>query len=144
MTPDVNILVAAFRSDHPHFSVARAALEKALIECETGGSVLLAPFVVASFLRLVTHSKIFKEPAPTAQAINFVDALLAIPGVFMPPIGAEWPVLRQLCLEKKLQDSHIPDAWLAAVVMQQGEHLVTFDKGFKKLLSRERVTVLTV
>lgn len=36
----------------------------------------------------------------------------------------------------------IPDAWLAAAVIQFSEHLVTFDADFKKLLKRTQVTVL--
>ena len=50
--------------------------------------------------------------------------------------------MRQLCIEKKLSANDIPDAWLAAIVIQLGEHLFTFDADFKKLLSRTQVTVL--
>jgi hypothetical protein len=69
-------------------------------------------------------------------------ALLAVPGVEMPTLGSEWPMLRQLCIAKKLAANDIPDAWLAAAVIRLGEHLVTFDTDFKKLLSRTQVTVL--
>ena len=102
----------------------------------------LMPMVVASFLRLVTNSKIFVRPSPVEDAVGFLDALLAVPGVEMPPLGTEWPMLRQLCVEKKLAANDIPDAWLAAAVVQLGEHLVTFDTDFKKLLRRTQVTVL--
>lgn len=98
--------------------------------------------VVASFLHLVTNSKIFIHPTPVEAAVQFVDALLAVPGVEMPALGIEWPMLRQLCIAKKLAANDIPDAWLAAAVIQLGEHLVTFDTDFKKLLSRTQVTVL--
>lgn len=144
MTPDVNVLVAASRSDHTHHGVAYAWLQDALVACATGASFSLLPIVTASFLRLVTHPKIFKHPTPVADAVGFVDALLAVPGVDMPAVGAEWPLLRQLCLDKQLKANSLPDAWLAAAVMQLGEHLVTFDADFKKLLRRERVTVLPV
>jgi len=50
--------------------------------------------------------------------------------------------MRQLCIEKKLTANDIPAAWLAAAVIQLGEHLVTFDTDFKKLLKRTQVTVL--
>ncbi len=33
-------------------------------------------------------------------------------------------------------------AWLAAAVIQLGEHLFAFDRGFKKLLKRTQFTVL--
>ena len=144
MVPDVNILVAASRSDHPHHRLARSWLEHALAACAAGASLKLPSMVVASFLRLVTHPRIFVTPTPVREAVGFVDALLSISGVDMPAGGAEWPLLRHLCLEKQIKSNGIPDAWLAATVMQLGEHLVTFDADFKKLLRRERLTVLAV
>ena len=142
VTPDVNVLIAASRSDHPHHKQARACLNDAIAACADGASVRLMPMVVASYLRLVTNSKIFIRPTPVEDAMEFLDALLAMPGVEMPSLGAEWPMLRQLCVEKNLTANDIPDAWLAAAVIQLGEHLVTFDAGFRKLLRRTQVTVL--
>jgi hypothetical protein len=52
-------------------------------------------------------------------------------------------MLRQLCIEKNLTANDVPDAWLAAAVIQFGEHLVTFDADFRKLLRRTQVTVLS-
>jgi predicted nucleic acid-binding protein len=98
--------------------------------------------VAASFLRLATNPRIFVRPTPLDAAMGFLDSLLAVPGVDMPPLGAEWPMLRQLCLEKKLVANDLPDAWLAAAVIHYGERLVTFDADFKKLLRRQHLTVL--
>jgi hypothetical protein len=53
MTPDVNVLVAASRADHPHHGVARIWLEGALYSAETGAVLTLMPMVLANFLRLV-------------------------------------------------------------------------------------------
>ena len=142
MTPDVNILVAASRGDHPHHKIAYACIDEAVAACADGASLKLMPMVVASFLRLVTNAKIFVHPTPVEDAVGFVDALLSVPGVEMPELGVEWPMLRQLCITKKLAANDIPDAWLAAAVVQLGEHLVTFDADFKKLLGRTQVTVL--
>ena len=143
MTPDVNVLIAASRSDHPHHKAAYACLDEAIAACADGATLKLMPMVVTSFLRLVTNSKIFVHPAPVEDAMGFLDALLAVPGVEMPSLGAEWPMLRQLCIAKNLSANDIPDAWLAAAVIQLGEHLVTFDADFKTLLRRTQLTVLT-
>ena len=107
-----------------------------------GDGLKLMPMVAARFLRLATNPRIFVRPTPVAAAMGFLDNLLAVPGVEMPSLGAEWPMLRQLCLEKKLVANDIPDAWLAAAVMHYGEHLVTFDADFKKRLRRQHLTVL--
>ena len=143
MTPDVNVLIAASRSDHPHHKTAFACLDEALTACADGASLKLMPMVVAGFLRLVTNSKIFKHPTPVEEAVGFVDALLAVPGVELASLGAEWPMLRQLCIEQNLTANDVPDAWLAAAVIQLGEHLVTFDTDFRRLLRRTQVTVLS-
>lgn len=142
MTPDVNVLVAASRSDHPHHKTAYAWLIAAVAACTDGANLRLMPMVVASFLRLVTNSKIFVQPTPVEDAVGFLDALFIVPGVETPSLGAEWPILRQLCVDKKLVANDIHDAWLAAAVVELGEHLVTFDTDFNKLLRRTQVTVL--
>lgn len=142
MTPDVNVLVAASRTDHPHHALARDWLEDALGASSTGAAFTLMPMVVASFLRLVTSPRIFRAATPTDDAVAFVDAMLASPGVQLAPLGPEWPTLRQLCLDKRLGGNDVPDAWLSAAVAHLGEHLVTFDRGFRKLLARSRFTLL--
>jgi predicted nucleic acid-binding protein len=98
--------------------------------------------VLASFLRLVTSPKIFQAATPIEDAIAFVDAMLASPGVQLAQLGPEWPILRKLCLDKKLAGNDVPDAWLSAAVTQLGEHLVTFDRDFRKLIARNRFTLL--
>ena len=142
MTPDINVLVAAARSDHPHHAVVRAWLEHAATGAAAGSILVLMPMVVASFLRLVTSAKIFQDPTPIDSAIGFIDALLAVPGVHLAALGPEWPRLRQLCLDKHLAGNSLPDAWLAAATMHLGEHLVSFDRDFRKLLGRSQFTQL--
>ncbi|CAM5784619.1 Ribonuclease VapC25 [Castellaniella caeni] len=142
MTPDVNVLVAASRSDHPHHAKAYRWLEQALLQVGQGDTFSVQPMVLASFLRLVTHAKIFCQPTPMSEAVRFTDALLRVPGVALATLGAEWPTLRCLCLERQLADNDVPDAWLAAAVIEQGEHLASFDADFKRLLPQAQLTHL--
>ena len=142
MTPDVNVLVAASRSDHPHHRIARSWLEEAASAAASGATLVLMPMVLASFVRLVSSPKIFQDPTPVDDALAFVDALLAAQGVHLAPLGPEWPRLRQLCIEKQLKGNAVPDAWLAAATIHLGEHLVSFDRGFRKLIGRSQFTLL--
>ena len=142
MTPDVNVLIAASRSDHPHHAVARAWLEEAVSASGDGAAFTLMPMVLASFLRLVTSPKIFQLATPIEDAVAFIDALMASPGVQVAPLGPEWAKLRQLCLDKQLGGNDVPDAWLSAAVAHLGEHLVSFDRDFRKLLARGQLTLL--
>ena len=142
MTPDVNVLVAASRTDHPHHAVARVWLEETVAAADAGAALTLMPMVLASFLRLVTSPKIFQVPTPIEDAVAFIDAVLASPGVQLASLGPEWPTLRQLCLDKQLGGNDVPDAWLSAAVVHTGEHLVSFDRDFRKLLARGQFTLL--
>ena len=98
--------------------------------------------VIASFLRLVSSPKIFAEPTPVEDAVAFIDALLAAQGVHLASLGPEWPRLRRLYVEKQLKGNAVPDAWLAAATMHLGEHLVSFDRDFRKLIGRSQFTLL--
>jgi uncharacterized protein len=142
MTPDVNVLVAASRSDHPHHVIAQRWLEQAAAAAASGSTLILMPMVLASFLRLVSSPKIFHQPTPVEDAVAFVDALLAAQGVHLAPLGPEWPHLRQLCIDKQLKGNAVPDAWLAAATIHLGEHLVSFDRDFRKLIGRSQFTLL--
>jgi toxin-antitoxin system PIN domain toxin len=142
MAPDVNVLVTASRSDHPHHAVALDWLEAAISASRTDAPLTLMPMVLASFLMLVTSPKIFPSATPTADAVAFIDALLAAPGVQFAPLGTEWPKLRQLCLDKQLTGNDLPEAWLSASVAHRGAHLVTFDRDFRKPLTRSQFTLL--
>ena len=142
MTPDVNVLVAASRGDHPQHAVASNWLQHALTASASGAAFSVMPMVLASFLRLVTSPKVFKLPTPIEDAVAFIDALLAAPGVQLASLGPEWPQFRQLCVDKQLAGNDLPDAWLAAATSHLGEHLVSFDRDFKKLLGRAEFTWL--
>lgn len=142
MTSDVSMPVAASRADNPHHGVALRWLKTALNSSAAGAAFTVMPVVLASFLRLVTGPKIFQVPTPIADALAFVDALLASPGVHLASLGPEWPTLQQLCLDTRLGGNDLPDAWLAAAVTHLGEHLVSFDRNFRKLLARRHFTLL--
>lgn len=142
MAPDVNVLLAAFRRDHPHHAKAHAWLKQAVDACAAGDTLELLPMVAAGFLRIATNSRVFAKPAPVATALRLLDALFA-QGATMVPMGSEWPTFRRLCADGSLAGNAIPDASIAAAVTTQGLHLVTFDKDFRRLLRPSEFTLLT-
>lgn len=143
MTPDVNVLLAAFRSDHPQHEVALACIRAGLSGVATGRSFVLLPMAVSGFIRLASHAKVFRKPAPSHAAIAFIDSLLAVPGVEMVELGREWPAFCRLLREHSASGNDVPDAWIAAAVQTLGEHLATFDRGFLRLLGRTELTLLS-
>lgn len=142
MTPDVNVLLAASRDDHPHYSVAGTWLGAAVAAAESGVRLVILPMAASGFLRLATHPKVFRHPTAPEAAIAFVDSLLGAPGVEVAELGREWPALRRLVLEHELTANSVPDAWIAAAARTLGCRLVTFDRGFARWLGRSELTLL--
>ena len=134
MTPDVNVLVAAFRDDHIHHAAARSWLVQALEACGHGGSLQLLPMVATAFVRLVTNPKVFRLTVTAGAAHAFIRSILAVPGVTMPRLGPEWAAFEKLCIDHELSGVDISDGWIAAAVKANGLRLVTFDADFDRLL----------
>ena len=143
MTPDVNVLVAAYRPDHPHHQSARAWLDGAVISAANGrASLMLLGTVITGFLRITTNPKIFRQTDPLQDLTDFVDSLLSCPGVQFQSQGATWPNLRQVCLTQQIGGNLLMDAWIAATVVQSGETLCTFDRDFVRLLPSSQLLLL--
>lgn len=125
---DVNLWVYAFRSDSPLHEIARASVQAALEEPEP---FLFSPGIASSFLRLVTNSRIFKEPSRLAEAWLFVDALeshRAAVYADMDPMA--FGIFKHLCLVSDSRGSAIRDAYIAALAIRHDALLVTADRGF--------------
>jgi toxin-antitoxin system PIN domain toxin len=143
LTPDVNVLVAAYRQDHPHHRVALAWLQGQIKALNTGSRLLLLPMVCASFVRVVTHRRVFEIPATAKEALVFLDALLSRPGCEMQPLGREWNAFAALCTGKALAGNRVQDAWIAAAARAAGATLVTFDRDFESLLNAHDLALLS-
>jgi toxin-antitoxin system PIN domain toxin len=130
----VNVLVAAYRAEHPHHAAAHAWLKASLEDCAVGGSVEVLPMVAAGFVRLVTNRAIFSVPNTAVQAHAFVRSLLAVQGVAMPRLGPEWNAFEKMCVDHGLSGPDVADAWIAAAIKCNGLRLVTFDTDFAGLL----------
>jgi len=94
MTPDVNVLVAAARSDHPHHTVARGWLAETLVRAESNAACTLMPMVAVDQLRNCRRCATFtpwsgkrrdlrrlaQRPQPVTMAVfRFVNDSLSVP-----------------------------------------------------------------
>ncbi len=141
MTPDVNILIAASRSDHPHYFPAITWLNSTLASAQTD-PVLILPMVASGFLRLSTHPKVFNQPMPYEAAQAFIRAILNYPNVIMPTLGKEWTIFENICEQYHLLGNDIPDAWIAAAVIANHDRLASFDKGFLRFMTPNQFILL--
>lgn len=128
--PDNNVLIHAFRRESPDHGTAKEWLEDSLIR---GLPLRLFPTVETGFLRLVTHPRIFPNPAPFATAWSFLEILFAAPGVEIAPwTSAARNRWGRLCMELGLRGNDCNDAMLAALALERGLRVVTFDQGFRR------------
>ena len=127
-SPDVNVLVSAFREDAVHHGCCRSWLTGALSGRERIG---LSELALSGVLRVLTHSRVFHPPTPTEAALDFVDALLAQPASLpLRPGDAHWRIFRGMCATLRLTGNRLPDAYHAALAIEHGCEWVTLDRGF--------------
>ena len=75
---DVNVLVYAFRQDSVKHEECRDWLSK---QIRNRNGLVLIDIVLVGFLRICTHSKIFREPSSISEATNFLTVMISNPNV---------------------------------------------------------------
>jgi hypothetical protein len=125
---DVNVLVYAHRPESPSHTAYRAWLDDARTGHEPLG---LCDPVLASFVRVVTHPRVFAEPTPTRTALEFVEVLLESPAATrIAPGERHWAVFADLCRRVEATGNVVPDAYLAALAIEHGSEWITADRSF--------------
>lgn len=127
---DVNVLVYAFRADSPDHAAHRAWVQ-ALAGSEEAYAV--SDHVLAGFLRVVTHPRVFHPPTPSGPALAFVEAFRERPNaVPLAPGARHWGIFTRLCREVSARGNLVPDAWLAALAIESGCEFVTTDRDYAR------------
>ncbi len=127
LLPDVNVLLAGFRGDHVHHEPARAFLETARAGSATLG---LSDVALSALIRLATNPGVFARPDRVADVLAYIEVLCESPGQILLAGVDHWPRFAALCRDVQLRGNLVPDAYLAALALEQRAELVTFDRGF--------------
>lgn len=128
--PDVNVLVYAYREDAPKHERYRRWLEEVLAGNEAYG---LSDLVLAGFLRVVTHPRVFFPPSPITHALGFAEALRHHPNcVHVIPEQRHWEIFTRLCREARVKGNLVPDAYLAALAIESGSEWMTTDRDYSR------------
>lgn len=127
---DVNVVLAAHRDDHPLFAPAADWLDE-LLQDRAPFSVV--DLVAGSFIRLATNRKVFSVPTPTPDAFSYLRSLRQQHGhVLLTPTSAHLSIFERLCRAFDAAGDLAPDAELAALAVEHGAEIVSFDRDFAR------------
>lgn len=127
---DVNVFLYARRRESPRHVEHKAWLESALEGPEPFG---VSESILASFLRIVTNHRIYREPTPPEEALRFCQVVLDAPAAVPVRAGdRHWSIFTSLCQSIGARASVVPDAFLAALAIEHGATWITTDAGFAR------------
>jgi len=128
--PDVNVLLHASQRRSPNHDRAREWVEAAFA---SGVPVGLAWAALLGFLRLSTNGRIFPVPMPVDEALRVIDGWLSHPAaVVLHPGPRHAALLGALLLGAGTAGNLTTDAHLAAIAIEHGATLVSFDRDFAR------------
>ena len=93
----------------------------------------MSDLVLAGFLRVVTHPRVFSPPSPMRHALSFLEALTGHPGcVRVAPGDRHWNIFVRLCGDAGVKGNLVPDAYLAALAIESGSEWMTSDRDYSR------------
>ncbi|MFI5386539.1 MAG: TA system VapC family ribonuclease toxin [Fimbriimonadales bacterium] len=135
--PDINVLVDALRDDSAFHEPSRR-----FVLSLTNGPVEFAwtSSVFTGVVRIATSMRIYHEPVQLALALRFCDLVRsASRAVQIEPHGKYWPTFTNLLNQHDLSGGDVSDAALAAIAIEHGCTLVTWDRGFLRFSGLDAV-----
>lgn len=128
--PDVNVLLHAVNSGSPQHAAARAALEQGFSE---SGGLGFAWAALLGFMRLATRSGIFPRPMSVEDALSVTRLWLEQSNAqVLSPGEQHHAILGRLLLGAGMAGNLVTDAHLAALAIENGAELLTFDRDFER------------
>jgi hypothetical protein len=81
----------------------------------------------------VTHSRIYRDPAPIDAALEFVQVLRDAPNT-VPLIEGprHWEIFERLCRKAGARGNLVQDAYLAALAIEAGAIFYSADRDFAR------------
>lgn len=127
---DINVLIYAYREESPRYEEYHAWIERAV----SSHQLFSIPSLVRSgFLRIVTNPRIYPQPTPMPEALEVLSNLLAQPNhLVAEPGDRHWPIFEELCRKAEVRGNLVPDAYLAALVIEKGAELITVDRDYAR------------
>jgi toxin-antitoxin system PIN domain toxin len=137
---DANVLLYAVNADAREHARAKSWIEATLSDVEP---VAFAWVAMLAFLRIATRGGLFAKPLKLPKAFDLLEAWLGARNVqILHPTHDHLAILRIL-LKPGTNASLVTDAHLAALAIEHGAELVSFDRDFVRF-DGLRTSILTV
>lgn len=128
--PDINVLVNSVNELSPHRNQAAQWLEHAF---NSGAEVGFAWLALVGFMRVSTQRAILPTPLSLVDALGLMDDWLSHPRArILHPTVRHADILAKLLLVSGTAGNLTNDAHLAALAIEHGATVGTFDRDFKK------------
>ncbi|WP_315584153.1 TA system VapC family ribonuclease toxin [Actinomyces viscosus] len=130
MIVDANVLLYAVDSTSHFHASARTWLEKAMNGVERVG----LPWVsLTAFQRIITHPRVTASPLTPAEAWSHITDWLDADQAWVPtPGNRHRDILGQLLIDGDLHGNLVTDAHLAALAIEYGTGICSFDSDFAR------------
>lgn len=128
---DVNVLLYASDRHSSRHEAARRFLDA----CAAGPDLLcLAWPTLVSYLRIATHPRIFTTPLAPDEALDNLEALLALPHVRpVAEMDGFLEAYRHVARGIVVRGNLVPDVHVAAILLQHGVRMMySSDRDFRK------------
>lgn len=128
---DTNVVVAIQREDHGHHAIARAWLDGILDDRRSFG---VPAMVWSSYVRITTDQRIYgSSPTPVSEAFLFLHDVVIQPGYqTVEPGPLHIGIAENLCRAADARGKLVPDAFLAAVAIENAASVASFDRDFAR------------
>ena len=127
---DLNILIYATDDTSAHHHRARTWLDRAISSSETIG---IPTAVATGYVRLTTSPRIMHQPLDVHTSIGVVRDWYRRPNVTAPePTARHFDLIEELLGSIGTAGNLVPDAHLAALAIEHGAELYTFDRDFNR------------
>ncbi len=127
---DVNVCVYAIREDCVDHEAYRSWVGGVLTGDEPVG---ISELVLSGVIRLLTNHRVFRQPSTTIQALDACRAVRSAPAAIpLRPGPRHWGIFDSLCAEVGAKANTVPDAYHAALAIENGATWITSDRSFAR------------
>lgn len=127
---DVNVFIGAHRADDPFHERMSGWLDDRLHGAEPFG---VSELVLSAFVRIATNHRFYAPKATPEEALDFCAAVREAPASsVVTPRLRHWQIFDGLVRTLHATANIVPDAYLAALAIENDATLVSHDRGFRR------------